>query len=194
MGTTTKVGIPWPEGTDFLMDGDNAMRAIAERLDGAALQAVPYGLAAGFALVDMPAGGAASAEATVTWPVGRFSAAPIVTTVCTAGTINYLANARASTTTGCIIICFHKSGQSTSTQDLRCDWHAIQMTSTSGPGLVDLPYMVDVTCATMGCPQEGVLIGVPYGPPLDEPERTGPDMAVCGVCFQRAENFTTREA
>jgi hypothetical protein len=32
MGTTTK-GIPYPEGTDRVMDGDNAMQAIAVKVD-----------------------------------------------------------------------------------------------------------------------------------------------------------------
>jgi hypothetical protein len=32
MGTTTK-GIPYPEGTDRVMDGDDAMKAIAQKVD-----------------------------------------------------------------------------------------------------------------------------------------------------------------
>lgn len=41
MGTTTH-GLPWPNGTDFVVDGDDAIRALAEKIDALTL---PFGYA-----------------------------------------------------------------------------------------------------------------------------------------------------
>lgn len=41
MGTTTN-GLPWPNGTDFVVDGDDAIRALAEKIDALTL---PFGYA-----------------------------------------------------------------------------------------------------------------------------------------------------
>ena len=54
MGTTTN-GLPWPEGTDRVADGDDAIRALAESIDGKLLLSGDTGwltpAAAGFAVM-----------------------------------------------------------------------------------------------------------------------------------------------
>lgn len=71
MATTTK-GYPYPLGTDRLMDGDNVIQALAEAVDDSLGKAL-----AGKAAVNAATAGTIASLA-VTFPVGYFTAAPVV--------------------------------------------------------------------------------------------------------------------
>lgn len=72
MGSQTALGYPYPTGTDRVMDGDNAIQALAEAVNG------KVGAAA-TGVVSVPISALnANASAAVTFPVGRFTAAPVV--------------------------------------------------------------------------------------------------------------------
>lgn len=66
---TTALGFPYPLGTDRVMDGDDAIRALAEAVDS------KLGVTAAGAGVIVGTG-AATAQVVVTLPAGRFVAAP----------------------------------------------------------------------------------------------------------------------
>lgn len=69
MGSQTAKGYPYPLGTDRVMDGDDAIKALAEAVDG------KIGVAA---MGTFPGGSLASGvvNVAITYPVGRFTAAP----------------------------------------------------------------------------------------------------------------------
>jgi hypothetical protein len=90
----------------------------------------PYSMAAGNTTVTGT--GATTASATVTFPTGRFSVAPIVTTSFTQGTI-YISNANAITSTGFTMVLRDRndgaiSGAATT------NWQAVQMLSSAASG------------------------------------------------------------
>ena len=73
MPANTPKGYPYPLGTDRLMDGDDAIHALATAIDtnlGAA--------AAGIASLPAPSGAGVATSLAVTFPAGRFTAPPIV--------------------------------------------------------------------------------------------------------------------
>jgi hypothetical protein len=57
MGSTTANGLPYPVGTDRVMDGDNAIQALAEAIDAAALFAGNTGVLTAAAAGFTPASG-----------------------------------------------------------------------------------------------------------------------------------------
>ena len=90
----------------------------------------PYSMAAGNTTVTGT--GATTASATVTFPTGRFSVAPIVTTSFTQGTI-YISNANSITSTGFTMVLRDRndgaiSGAATT------NWQAVQMLSSAASG------------------------------------------------------------
>ena len=78
MGSTTAKGYPYPVGTDRVMDGDNAIQALAEAVDTHLGR-----VASGFVNVNITTAGG-SASVAVTMPVGRFTATPIAVANATA--------------------------------------------------------------------------------------------------------------
>lgn len=74
--SSPRLGIPAPDGNERVMDGDNAMLAIANHLDSLATAGVPLRLAGGS--VTVPAGSGATNTAAVTFPAGRFTGTPFV--------------------------------------------------------------------------------------------------------------------
>lgn len=74
-GTSAK-GYPYPTGTDRVMDGDNAIQALAEKVDSAAGT-----MASGVFTVSA----VGVVNTAVTFPVGRFVAPPNITATVTAG-------------------------------------------------------------------------------------------------------------
>lgn len=71
-GATTPHAYPYPLGTDLVSDGDNTLAALATMID------TKLGVwAAGTATVPIVAAGTGASIA-VTFPVGRFTAAPVV--------------------------------------------------------------------------------------------------------------------
>jgi hypothetical protein len=71
MPSTTAHGYPYPVGTDRVTDGDNAIQALAERID-TTLGAI----ASGVANVTFPGAVPGSTITVVTLPAGRFTAPP----------------------------------------------------------------------------------------------------------------------
>jgi hypothetical protein len=70
---STSKGFPYPLGTDRVADGDNAIQALAEKVDTAA------GLhAAGSVTVTTTGANPSEGAVAVTFPAGRFTAAPRV--------------------------------------------------------------------------------------------------------------------
>lgn len=90
----------------------------------------PYSMAAGNTTVT--GSGATTATATVTFPVGRFSVAPIVTTSFTQGSI-YISNANNITSTGFTMILRDRNDAAIS-GSFTTNWQATQMTSSTAAG------------------------------------------------------------
>jgi hypothetical protein len=126
--TTTRLGIPFPDGTERVMDGDNAMGAIATKVDSLGLG---FAMAAGITTINM--GGTAGATLAVTFPVGRFTQPPVGSAVVAAGSANYFASIASVTAAGFTLYCSHRDSTTTSTAIL-CHWTAVQMTPSSGAG------------------------------------------------------------
>jgi hypothetical protein len=74
-GTTAK-GYPYPTGTDRVMDGDNAIQALAEKVESAAGT-----MASGVFTVSA----VGNVSTNITFPVGRFVTPPNITATATAG-------------------------------------------------------------------------------------------------------------
>jgi hypothetical protein len=90
----------------------------------------PYAMSAGTATA--VGTGGTTASATVTFPTGRFSVAPIVTASFTQGSI-FIANANTATSTGVTIV-LRDRNDAAITGSYSVAWQAIQMTSASGSG------------------------------------------------------------
>lgn len=73
MPANTAKGWPYPVGTDRVADGDDAIKALAEKLDAL----LGYGIAAGSVVINMVTAGTPVSVA-VTLPVGRFGVAPVL--------------------------------------------------------------------------------------------------------------------
>lgn len=129
--TTPRLAIPYPDGTERVMDGDNAMGAIATKVDGLGLA---YAMAVGSSNIVAP-GGAASAAVSVTFPVGRFTQPPIVIANVALGTINYVTNVGTPTTSGFTATIFHNTaGTNVGANTYPIHWHAVQMLPGAAPG------------------------------------------------------------
>src|SRR4051812_25971815 len=105
MPANTAKGYPYPLGTDRVMDGDDAIKNLAEAVD------TRVGvLAAG--LVSVPvSSGQASGTVAVTSPAGRFSAVPIATGTYQGSNIAWSSvNISAVTASGCTIGVSHRDG------------------------------------------------------------------------------------
>jgi len=117
MPANTPKGFPYPLGTDRLADGDDAIHNLATAVD------TKVGVAAaGIAAVNVTTGGTAATLA-VTFPVGLFTAAPIV--LCTytlAATSNAACSAQSPTTTG-----FQCSAVRATSGVINVNWHAVQL-------------------------------------------------------------------
>lgn len=79
MANTAK-GWPYPIGTDRVADGDNAIKAVADRLE----LRLGSGIAAGSVSIPCPTVGTAG-TVTVTFPAGYFTVAPYVLTNAVSG-------------------------------------------------------------------------------------------------------------
>lgn len=100
MATTAK-GFPYPLGTDRVMDGDDAIKALAQKIDTA------LGLMAS-GTTSVVLSNQSQSSTTVTFPAGRFTATPAVTASTASGT--YLANTVSPTTTSVQIWAAHRDG------------------------------------------------------------------------------------
>jgi hypothetical protein len=173
-GTTIK-GYPYPTGTDRVADGDNAIQALAEKIDTVA----PFAIAAGTVPITPPPapGGVSTA---ITFPASRFTQAPICSI--TAHSNGYGAGSGSGTTTTAVTARFWSLASTPTGAAMH--WVAVQMLPGAAPGLRALPDTHTATCHTEGCGNAGIEIPVA----LEEP-----DMAVvCGVCSQPITDLTAR--
>jgi hypothetical protein len=96
MPSNTSLGFPYPLGSDRLMDGDDAIKALADFLNART------GVTAQGQFTSAASGTAGAVVTTaVTFPAGRFTAVPAV--VCSSGVTdptNIFVSANAPTTTG----------------------------------------------------------------------------------------------
>jgi L-aminopeptidase/D-esterase-like protein len=98
MGSQTAKGYPYPIGTDRVMDGDNAIQALAEAIDTKAGVA-----AAGVGTVTV-GGSGGSGTAAITFPAGLFSAVPTVVANSQVGDPSkYPGSCLNVTATGCLL-------------------------------------------------------------------------------------------
>lgn len=108
MPATTAKGFPYPLGTDRVMDGDNDIQALAQKVGdyhGARIWATR---------VNVVASSAASANTAVTFPAGHFTATPVcvasVSTVITA----WYAICTSASVSGCTATIVQRDGAAAS--------------------------------------------------------------------------------
>lgn len=130
---TTRAALPYPLGTDPVSDGDDAIKNLANRLDGSVgnLASVPYAMATGQSNIVITA--ATSGTVAITFPASRFTIAPIVMMQ---GQNNYAATAyafrtSANPTTGGFTAVVNLSASGSVTVGV--GWLAVQMIN-SGSG------------------------------------------------------------
>jgi hypothetical protein len=175
MGTTEK-GFRWPEGTDLVVDGDDAIRALATDVDASTWSASSAG-------VSVPTGGTASAA--FTFPIGRFLSPP-------------WCFGNASTSQGVIATPGRSPSESSVTMTIRnlnttapqtiaCHLLAVAGPADAGPAVaavaaaaapLDVWSSIIVACVTPTCPALGVDIEVWYSD--DAPLSS----ITCGSCGQ----------
>jgi len=187
MGTTPNFAWPYPELTDP-PDGATQMKTLANAADAsvktidtaqkATAAKVPFAIAAGKATIadrNPDQGG----SVTVTYPVGRFTQAPVITTG--AVTVNSYAASGTDGSTSLVsfVAKIYNPGSIVAT-GCAVHWLAVQMTSSSGPGraepAADTGPTVDATCHTPDCANAGHTITVPTAPDIEA--------VICGVCGQ----------
>lgn len=109
MGSQTTNGYPYPVGTDRVMDGDDAIKALAQAADTKAGV-----MAAGSAVVTI-ANGASFGTLAVTFPAGRFSAVPVVVSDINTSTNTFMSTCNAPTATGVTLTAATKTGSNVGT-------------------------------------------------------------------------------
>lgn len=134
--TTSRLGLPYPDGNDRLRDGDNRIGDLATKLDNLDAVGIPFAMAAGMATVAV--GGAVEfASVAVTFPATRFSQAPIVVAH-VGGSARYIkAVIGGLSTAGMTVVGVEKSdlqGSNMPADTYFVYWHAIQMLPGAGPG------------------------------------------------------------
>jgi hypothetical protein len=180
-GFTDKYAFPYPTGTDRVMDGDNAIAALANAVeDLLEASAIPFRAQAGTAVIAGTVAANAGSSVAVTFAVGRFTATPVL--VVTPTSNGYPAASHGGlVATGVTLRIWNPTG--TGVSSITMHYYAVQMTTSTGPGLregaepFDAAYVV--TCRTAGCDNAGEAIPVAWDAEID-----GEFSAVCGVCEQ----------
>lgn len=104
---TPVFALPYPLGTDPVADGDDAIKALAERIEALHVASRQVATSAFF-----PVG---TTSQVVTFPAGRFSAAPAVVATPTAGAnVAMVTNVGGVTATGCTVYIYPLAGAWTS--------------------------------------------------------------------------------
>lgn len=126
--SSTSKGYPYIQGTQNASLIDDYALELANKLDAA----VPYSMACGTVNVTLTA--STTGSATVTFPVGRFSVAPIVqlTKVSGAGAATLTIPMATSVSASSMTVGVYAT--STQTVTLAVHWVAIQMTTTTANG------------------------------------------------------------
>jgi hypothetical protein len=117
MGSTTARGYPYPTGSDRVMDGDNAIEALARAVN----DKVGGPMVSGEVTFAILANGA-SGNVAVTFPAGRFAAAPAV--FCQAQNGRLSTTPSSVTATGFVFSATNFSGGATSSTAL-ASWLAL---------------------------------------------------------------------
>lgn len=182
---TPTYGLPYPVGTDRVQDGDDAMRALAEAVENLLVShGLPHRAQAGSSALGTVAGNA-GVQLAITFAVGRFTSAPVVTTASVGA--GYGATGHGGTTSsGCTLRYWNPTGTS---HAATVHWWAVQMFVGSGPGLAEAeaePYGTEayvVECHVDGCENAGHAIELMWDAELD-----GEFRAACGVCGTMIED------
>jgi hypothetical protein len=111
--------------------GTGANQAAAGNHTHAGDPGIPYRMAAGAVVVTVS--NATAANATVTFPAGRFTQNPIVTALAI-GTSVWVAYAAAGANTTAVSLGIRQIDNAAASATVTVHWHAIQMTSGSGSG------------------------------------------------------------
>lgn len=174
MGTTPS-GYPYPEPSDFVADGADAIRALAEAIDAK----LPVAVASGNGTMS---GASGTTAQTVTLPAGLFTAAPVVVAGArTAFPENRSAvSATAATATSFIAYIYYAS-----TADLGYAWTAVQSSTPVALLAAGAPgdhETANVTCPTAGCPNRGVTLDVVVSFTDETGQEQTVDSIACGIC------------
>jgi hypothetical protein len=199
MGGITARGLPYPTGTDLVMEGDDAIKALAEAVD----QRTPSIYWSNVSLA-----GAANAvrSETATYPVGMFLTAPAVVLQILTGTTNadgtntetwvnnrttasctVNVNRNNTTTITVSFFAMERTGPYAAAQVLAGE--LAPLAKGVGEAIID----ATVTCPTSGCWNEGHAIPVSstYESDPDAGTREPVDRFVCGVCGTDITNTLT---
>lgn len=178
MPATTPKGYPYPVGSDLVMEGDDAIQALAETID----RRLPAAMWAANVTVPNATG---TKAVSVTFPSGLFEVAPIVVIGprTSAPQNRSMWGAIGVTTSGFQAYTYY-GGDAT---DLGGAWVAVQpagavamMAARTTAAAAEA--MITVTCPTPGCWNEGVPITLP-GTWTDEDGNVHQvDSVQCGVC------------
>lgn len=181
MGTTPK-GYPYPEGTDPVVDGDDAIQALAEAID----TKQPHAQAVGTAEFTGVRPGNAKSIA-VTFPAGLFTANPYVTLGIYSTVPGEKATSHSNKSATGFTVHGGYTGASTSV-DYRVNWHATQVAAPTAVNLLAdeataAAADATVTCPTDGCANEGIPIDISTHYVNEDDGTTQPvDAVQCGVC------------
>ncbi len=124
-GSTSKLGLPYPTGTDPVSSGDDMIKALADALDSGM---IPYRMAAGTKV--LPNITTAASSVAVGIPAGRFTQPPLV--ICAinnnpTGGNKAIARAVVSSPTAFTIYVNSGDGTAMTCNGLAVTWFAIQM-------------------------------------------------------------------
>ncbi len=181
-GTTTK-GYPYPNGDDPITNGDNVIKALADKLN----LTVPMAMAVGtVSFPDVSANSVQSVQ--VNHPVGRFTTAPICIISPISGTPQ-ARNAGCSPPNSTYFVAYLGNWGTGTVTAPSASYVTLQMGATTAPGLAaaDADLQAEgptVACTTAGCENEGIALPAATEW-TDEDGTSHPVNAYqCGVCGQ----------
>lgn len=165
------------------MDGDNAIEALARAIETHMGLSVPYRMAAGVSAIANVAANSGQ-QVSVTLPVGRFTAIPIVH-------VTPISNGWAAGSAGNVVAASFSARMynptATGLTGCSVQWSAVQMLPGAGPSMAADSRGVEIThtatCHTDGCDNAGEAIGIAW-----EGDEYEIPYVVCGVCGQPIED------
>lgn len=174
MGTTPRLGLPYPEPTASV-DVPRDIKALALKLDGAGL---PYAAEGGWHLANSQGGPAGAVF--VTFKSGRFATTPAMTVSCISD-VNYYGAATNLTKDGCRIWACHYDG--TPVQfEMYISYVAVQMGATTPGNFRAVATTFTATCRTAGCENADIPIVLSADEEPDAPVSVAATPVFCGVC------------
>jgi hypothetical protein len=131
-GSTSKLQLPYPTGTDPVKGGDDAIKALSDALEAGM---IPYRMAAGSKVLNASA--VTNVSIAVAFAVGRFTFPPkVVVGISNApgGSTKAIPRAVGISATGFTLYVYSGDGTAMTFSSLQVDWQATQMTVTSANG------------------------------------------------------------